>query len=57
MFMDEIADLCDQRHKEMCADSGGEDLMALRSWPHAVEDNSEQSTLHQYSPKYLAEIP
>ncbi len=52
--MDEIADLCDQRHNEMCAESGGSDLMALSSWPQVAEDESQQHMLHHNS---LPETP
>ncbi len=55
-FMDEISDLCDQRYKEICADSHGSDLMALPSWPQAVGDSSQQSALDSRNPSYMATL-
>ena len=40
-FMNEIADLCDQRHKEMCFDARGSDLRALQSWPMGAAGNQQ----------------
>ena len=54
IFMDEIADLCDQRHTEMCADSQGTELMALPSWPPAERDISPNGSLDHHSPKNMA---
>jgi hypothetical protein len=54
--MDAIADSCDQRYQEMCADSRGSDLMALASWPQAAGDSSQQSTLDSHSQTCLATL-
>ena len=53
-FMDEIADLCDQRYKEMCADSQGRDLVALSSWQQSVGGGSQHNTLVTHSQRYMA---
>ena len=52
-FMDEIADLCEKRYEEICADSRGKDLMALNALHHTEQDCSQQSSLDdQNSTRY-----
>jgi hypothetical protein len=52
--MDEIADLCDQRHEEMRSDSRGVDLMSLTSWPHAADIDSRQAAFNPNNSKGTA---
>jgi hypothetical protein len=55
IFMNEIAEHCEQRHKEMGSDDQGKCLMALMSWPQA-QGVKEMSALDHHCPKFMSKL-